>query len=166
MTFCIYVISFVISPHILIILFVWVFYLFFLVSLDKYLLILFIFSKNELLVLLIFSIFYSLFDLFLLKFLFHFLLLTLGLVCYFSNWTGPLAILQFFHLYLIPIGQTLQIPPVICLRRDPSGPPSKCLTMWMKLNVYLGSFYPTGVTVGMRSPLGAGAVPALWGRAL
>lgn len=28
----------------------------------------------------------------------------------------------------------------IDLRRDSSGPPSKCLTMWMKLNVHLGFF--------------------------
>lgn len=102
-------------------------------------LILFIFSKNQLLVLLIFSIFYSLFDLFLSSFYFLFSS-NFGLICYFFNWIGPPAILQFFHLYLIPIGQALQIPPVICLRRDPSGPPSKCLTTWMKLNVHLGFF--------------------------
>ena len=53
---CIYVVAVVISPLSFLILFIWAFSLFFLVSIAKNLSILFIFSKNQLLVSLIFSI--------------------------------------------------------------------------------------------------------------
>lgn len=153
MRFFIYVISFVISPHMLIILFIWVFSLLFLVSLGKDLLIFVHFFKESGLSFV--NLFYFLFSIWFIsaQVFISFLLLTLGFICYFSNWTGPPAILQFFHLYLIPIGQALQIPPVICRRRDPSGPPSKCLTMWMRLNAHLGFFLSYWSNCRLGSPL-------------
>ena len=74
----------------LFILFSFFFPLFFLMSLAKGLSILFIFSKNQLLVLLIFAIvfFVSISFIYTLIFMISFLLLTLGFVCSFSSSLG------------------------------------------------------------------------------
>ena len=83
MVFYISVVSVVTSPFSFLILFSWVFSLLFLVNLARGLSILLTFSKNQLLVLLIF--FYCSLNLcfidFFLIFMFSFLLLTLGFVC-------------------------------------------------------------------------------------
>ena len=83
MTLCISVVSVVTSPFSCLILLIWVLSLFFLLSLAYGLSILFIFSKNHLLVLLIFAIvlFVSISFIFALIFMISFLLLTLGFVC-------------------------------------------------------------------------------------
>ena len=80
---CISVVSVVTSPFSFLILLIWVLSLFFLVSLANGLSILFIFSKNQLLVLLIFAtvFFVSISFLSTLIFMISFLLLTLGFVC-------------------------------------------------------------------------------------
>lgn len=45
------------------------------------------------------------------------------------------------HLYLILSCQALQISPVIPVRRDPSGPPGKCLRILRELNVHFGLIF-------------------------
>ena len=83
MILCISAVSFVTSPFSYLILLAWVFSLFFLMSLANGLSILFIFSKNQFLVLLIFAIvfFVSISFIPALIFMMSFLLLTLGFVC-------------------------------------------------------------------------------------
>ena len=87
MILCIFVVSVVTSPFAFLILLVWALSLFFLMSLAKSLSILFIFSKNQLSVLLTFSIvfFVSISFISALIFMISFLLLTLGFVCSFSS---------------------------------------------------------------------------------
>ena len=79
MILCISVLSVVISPFSFLILLIWFFSLFFLMSLDNGLSILFIFSKNQLLALLIFAVvsFVSFSCISALIFMIYFLLLTL-----------------------------------------------------------------------------------------
>ena len=83
MIFCISAVSIVISPFSLLILLICVLSLFFLMSLAKGLSILFIFSKNQLLVLLTFAIvfFVSISFISALIFMISFLLLSLGFLC-------------------------------------------------------------------------------------
>ena len=80
---CISAVSVVTSPFSFLILLIWVLSFFFLMSLANGLSILFIFSKNQLLVLLIFAIIFFLSISFIssLIFMISFLLLTLGFVC-------------------------------------------------------------------------------------
>ena len=83
MILCISAVSVVTSPFSFLIVLIWVLSLFFLMSLANGLSILFIFSKNQLLVLLIFAIvfFASISFICALIFMISFLLLTLGFVC-------------------------------------------------------------------------------------
>ena len=85
---CSSVVLVIVSPFSFFILFIWVIYLFFLVSLSRIWSILFTLSKKQLLVLLIFFYcFLNIFYLFPLIFIISFLLLNLGFVCSsFSNY--------------------------------------------------------------------------------
>ena len=85
MILCISIVSIVTSPFSFLILLIWILF-FFLMSLTKHLSILFIFSKNQLLVSLIFAVVFCISISFIsaMIFMISFLLLTLGFVCFLS----------------------------------------------------------------------------------
>ena len=99
---CISVVSIVTSPFSFLMLSIWVLSLFFLLSLAKGLSILFIFSKNQLLVSLIFAIvfFVSVSFISALIFMIFFLLLTLGFVC--SSFSSCFRCKVRFFIFLFP----------------------------------------------------------------
>ena len=99
---CISAVSFVTSPFSFLILLIWVLSLFFLMSLANGLSILFIFLRNQLLVLSIFAIvfFVSISVISALIFMISFLLLTLGFVCSSFSTSFRYILLELFDFYL------------------------------------------------------------------
>ena len=106
MIFCVSAVTVVISPFSFLILLIWALSLFFLMTLAKYLSILFIFSKNQLLVLLISAIvfFVSISFIFVLIVMISFLLLTLGFPCS-SFSTCFRCKVRLFEIFLVSWGE-------------------------------------------------------------